>query len=187
MPPVERIAELERQLARLSGIPLFVGSLAHDFNNLLTAISGHAALIESDAEPGGENHESATAILQAAEHASVIAAKLQGIARRAETRLVPLNLHDTIAEVALLMKPIAGDAIEIDQCLEATNPVIVGDPEQIHQALLNLALNAAEAMEGRGRLSVRTVDSETVQSSGAISRMVVVTVGDTGAAFPRRT
>lgn len=167
----KRIAGLEREVAELKGIRLLVGGLAHDFNNLITAIGGHAALIEAAADANGETQESAAAILKAAERASAIAGKLQNMARRNRNHKVPVDLNATVTEVALLLGPTTDASIEICQDLGAPAATVLADPDEMLQLLLNLALNAREAMPGGGRLTMETSLDEG---------QVVVTVCDTG-------
>lgn len=177
----ERIAELERQLAELETVRLLVGGLAHDFNNLLTAIAGHASLLQGEARPGEEVHESATAILKATERATAIAEKLLGVARAGEARKVPVNLHETIAEVSALLGPAAGRGIRIQRNLRAPTAMTLGDPDQIYQLMLNLALNAQDAMPEGGLLSFATEVSEADPAGGPY---LVVSVSDTGCGIP---
>ena len=161
-----RISELERQLAEWETVRLLVGGLAHDFNNLLTAIAGHASLLRGEARPGEEAHESATAILKATERAAAIAERLLGIARGGEMRKVAVNLHETIAEVSALLGPAAGGGIRIQQNLRAPAAMTLGDPDQIHQLILNLALNARDAMPEGGLLRFATEVSEPGPADG---------------------
>ena len=163
-----------------------MGGLAHDFNNLLTAIAGHASLLEAEATPGSEIHESATAILKAAEHASAIAEKLQGIARRGGEETVPVDLHEIIAEVSTLLGPTTNGNIRIVEKLEAPSALTLGDPGQLYQMILNLALNAREAMPDGGSLTFETRVCETVpgpdgeQAAGIELPRLMVAVVDTG-------
>jgi signal transduction histidine kinase len=175
-----RLAELEREVSELKAVSLLVGGLAHDFNNLLTAIAGHAALLEAEAPPGSEVQESAGAILRAAEHASVLAQKLQGVARRGSSRREPVDLHRIIEEVAGLVRPSRNGRIEIRKEFTAPAAITLADPEQMHQMLLNLALNAREAMPDGGTLSFST----SVQEGPPTGRRLVLTVRDTGCGVP---
>ena len=174
-----RLAELEREVSELKAVSLLVGGLAHDFNNLLTAIAGHAALLEAEALPGSEVQESAGAILRAAEHASVLAQKLQGVARRGTSRREPVDLHRTIEEVAALVRPSRSGRIEIRKEFAAPAAITLADPEQMHQMLLNLALNAREAMPDGGVLTFSTSVQE-----GPSGRRLVLAVRDTGCGMP---
>lgn len=177
--------ELKRETVELNAVRLLVGAMAHDFNNLLTAISGHAALIEADAAPGSDVRQSATAILKAAEHAAGLAVKLQDISRRGKTRREPVDLHAVVAEVAVLLKPTIGAGIVVEQQLGAFNAATTGDPEQLHQMVLNLALNARDSMPEGGRLTFETrladrLPAGAQNGSPAAGPWLVLAVRDTG-------
>ena len=175
----DRIAQLEQQVAELKAMRLLVGGLAHDFNNLITAIQGHATLITAEVDAGGEAQESAGAILQASEHAAAIAKQLQNLVRRGPAKREPVDLHRTITEVVKLIRPGTNGNIRIAQRLDAATPVTLADPEQMHQMLLNLALNARESMPEGGLLTFETVDE-----TGSGSACLVLTVRDTGCGIP---
>jgi len=181
--PQNPAAELQRQEAELKALRLLVGGLAHDFNNLLTAISGHASLLEAAAAPGTDTHESATAILKAAEHAAAIAGKLQGLARRGGGHKVPVDLHEIIGEITRLLRPTTNGNIRIVERLEAPRAVTLGDPEQLYQVILNLALNARESMPQGGTLTFATWKEEPAPGQNQAPRLVVA-VTDTGCGIP---
>ena len=165
-------ADLDRQLRELKARSLLAGTLAHDFNNLLTTIGGHAALLEAGAEPGSDVRESAVAILRAVEHGGAIARKLAGLSRPRREAEVAVDLNSTVAEVAALLRPISGKTIEIREELLAPEASTIADPGEMHQLVLNLALNARESMPEGGRLTIET------RLEGP---HVVLTVRDTGA------
>jgi len=167
----KNVAEFERQAAEAKVVGLLVGGLTHDFNNLLTAIGGHAALIAAEAELGSEVEESAGAILKAAEHAAAIVERLRNAAQPREVKKVPMNLNDTVAEVAALLQPTTLAGIEIRSELMAPAAVTFADPDQMHRVVLNLVLNAREAMPDGGLLTIET---------GQEASHVVITVRDTG-------
>jgi signal transduction histidine kinase len=177
--PNDRIVLLERQVAELQAMRLLVGGLAHDFNNLITAIQGHASLITTESA-AAEVRESADVILQASEHATAIAKQLQSLVRKGPTKRERVDLHQTISEVATLIKPGTGGKIQIAQELNSASPITLADPEQMHQMLLNLALNARESMPEGGTLTFGTVDEP-----GTASNRLVVSVRDTGCGIPK--
>ena len=152
-------------------LQIFARSLAHDFNNLITGILGHASLIEALApleEP--DIAESAVIIRKTAERAAELNAQLMNLSRSGMIRHQAIDVHDTIREVAALIAPSLGPAIRLHFDLGAEGYHIMGDPGQLHQAILNLAVNARDAMplggtlgfaseSGSGTLSVRVIDS----------------------------
>jgi len=174
--------DIERRLAELETVRLLLSGLAHDFNNLLTAIAGHASLLETADQPGDEVRESAAAILKATERASAIAEKLLGITRRGDARRAPADLHETIDEVAALLGPAAGSRIRICRNLKASASNTLADPNQMHQLILNLALNACEAMPDGGLL---TFETDVMDVKREDVPYLIVTVKDTGRGIPR--
>lgn len=151
---------------------LFARMVAHDFNNLLGGILGHAELIEATANES-DIRESAAIIRKAAERATDLTRQLLHDAGKNPVRSVPVNLHDTIREVALLLSLDAG--LRVEYALGEPNPVVAADPGQIHQMLLNLAVNARDAMPGGGTLTFET------ESEGG---HILLTVRDTGPGIP---
>lgn len=153
-------------------LQIFARSLAHDFNNLITGILGHASLIEALAPPGEPDiAESAIIIRKTAERAAELNAQLMNLSRAGTVRHQAIDVHDTIREVAALIAPSLGRAaIRLHLDLAAESFHITGDPGQLHQAILNLAVNARDAMplggtltftseSAAGTLSVRVIDS----------------------------
>jgi len=167
----EKSAGLECNAGEADGGCPLIGGLTHDFNNLLTAIGGHAALIEAEAEPGSETAESAAAILKATVHASAIAERLGNLARPKESKKVMVDLNTTVADVAALLRMTTSPAIEMRHELLAPAAVTLANPAQMHQLVLNLVLNAREAMPDGGLLTMET---------GQESSHAVLTVRDTG-------
>ena len=163
----------ERDAAEFAALRLLVGSLAHDFNNLLTTIAGHASLIEAEADPGSEVQESARAVVQAAERASRLVRELRHLVRPTPSEPRRVDLHQVISEVVDLLRPLAHNKVSIHLDLRAPEAVVKADPEQMHQMLLNLLLNARDAMPEGGVLTVETAASEP---PGRLS----ITVRDTG-------
>ncbi len=173
-----RAAGHERETAEFSALRLLVGSLAHDFNNLLTTIAGHASLIEAEADPGSEVQESARAVVQAAERASRLVQELRDLVRPARSEPCHVDLHHVISEVADLIRPLTHDKVSVRLEFNAPAAVVQAVPEQMHQMLLNLVLNAREAMPDGGVLTVETSVAEDAPG------YVTITVRDTGCGIP---
>lgn len=169
-----RAAAHERDAAEFAALRLLVGSLAHDFNNLLTTIAGHAALIEAESDPGSEVQESARAVVQAAERASRLVRELRHLVRPTPSEPRRIDLHEVISEVVDLIRPLAHDRVSIHLDFRAPTAVVKADAEQMHQMLLNLLLNAREAMPDGGVLTVET------SLAGEPPGQLVITVRDTG-------
>jgi len=151
---------LEHQLTqaqKMQAIGELAGGVAHDFNNLLTAILGYANLLRSEAEPGTLVSEAAVTIEKAAERAAELTAQLLGLARRGKHLNVSVDLHDTIKEVVKLLSRTLDRNIRIAEHLRAEECVVPGDPGQLQQMILNLTVNARDAMPDGGELAFETV------------------------------
>jgi signal transduction histidine kinase len=159
-----------------TNLQILARSLAHDFNNLITGILGHAALIEAIAPADDPDiGESAAIIRKTAERAAALNAQLLDLAGKSGPRVALVDVHETIREVAALVTPSLANRIHIKLDLTAEQFHVSGDPGQLHQALLNLAVNARDAMPRGGILAFATESS-----GGALS----VWVSDTGEGIP---
>lgn len=146
---------LERQLLqsqKLEAIGTLAGGIAHDFNNLLTGILGYANMLKLDRQDDPEIVRAASVIETAAERAAELTGQLLGFARKGKLRDTEIDVHATIQEVVSLLSRTIDKNIEIAPSLRASNPMIKGDPTQIQQVILNLAVNARDAMQDGGRL-----------------------------------
>ena len=190
----EKSRLLEAQLIharKMEAIGGLAGGIAHDFNNLLTGILGYSNLIKVKAAPGSEAFAAAGAIQDAADRASLLTAQLLGFARKGKNLTVPVDIHKTIGDVAGLMERTMDKNIRIRRCL-APGPVAVsGDPTQLQQFLMNLAMNARDAMPEGGELtlSTRTVlldeDFCSSHAGAAPGRYAQIDVADTGMGIPK--
>ena len=176
-----------QQAQKLEAVGLLTAGLAHDFNNLLMIVKGNISLLEMDL--GGvdlEQHKSIGAVTRACERAAALTKRLLSFARREPVDPRPVDVNDTIATLADLPWSAPGGRIATELRLSpALWPVFV-DPNQLENALLNLALNARDAMEGGGRLTIETNnrsfdDDEAAKHAGpAAGDYVAIAVSDTG-------
>jgi len=175
-----------QQTERMRAIGHLAGGIAHDFNNLLVGILGYADLLEYEAEPHTPAHDAARAIGAAAERAADLTQQLLGFARKGKNRLVAVSLHERIHSACRLVSHSIGEKVRITLDLHAGRPVILGDPGQIEQVIVNLALNAWDAMPEGGDLiigtrSVYVGPQHRLDHPGAKpGRYVLLTVADTG-------
>ncbi|MFC1452402.1 ATP-binding protein, partial [Verrucomicrobiota bacterium] len=145
-----------RQSEKMEAIGQLAGGVAHDFNNLLTAIQGNAELLESSLDPESEDHEMVSEVLIASRQAGELTKKLLAFAWTGVTQSVPLNLHELLVRVRGLMTRSIGPSIKVVTKLDAERSDVSGDQSQIQTAVLNLAVNARDAMPEGGRLTVAT-------------------------------
>lgn len=170
------LEERLREGEKLRAIGQLAGGVAHDFNNQLSAIVGFAELIELDASASASVRSHAHNILLAARTSADLTGNLLAFARRTQARTVALDVHVIIGEVVAMLERTVGKHIRIETRLRAAPSVILGDASQLVSALMNLGLNARDAMPEGGSLVFAT----GVVSDGAVGSQLEVTAADTG-------
>jgi two-component system cell cycle sensor histidine kinase/response regulator CckA len=173
-----RVTQLEAQLLqsqKLQTIGALAGGVAHDFNNLLTAILGHASVLATEFPKDSDGASSVETILSAADRASQLTRQLLNFARPGEPRREIVDLHKTLAEVVGLLRHTIDKRILVEVVPGAADGHVEADPGQMFQVLLNLTLNAKDAMPEGGLLSLRTASQED---------WFCVSVEDTGHGIP---
>jgi len=152
------ISERKRVFARLlrsqkmESVGTLASGVAHDFNNLLGGILGYASLLRGQLGDDHPLHRYVEGIEKAAERAAGVTRQLLGIVRDDEIRIAPLSLERVIEEVARLLDETLDPSITIETRIEPGLPRVVGDETQLHQVLLNVCINARDAMPRGGRL-----------------------------------
>jgi PAS domain S-box-containing protein len=171
---------------KMEGIGRLAGGVAHDFNNLLTAILGNAELAMLDLEPDHPALSSIQEITKAAEGAARLTRQLLSFARRQMIQPVALDLNEVVQGSLELLRRLLGEDVEITAALEPELALVEADPGQIQQLLVNLTVNARDAMPEGGQLIIETA-SEIVTDdylSGrpevARGRWISLSVTDTG-------
>jgi PAS domain S-box-containing protein len=191
---------MERQLhqaQRLESLGQLAGGVAHDFNNLLAVISNYAAFVAeeiADKTPQQEwqaVREDVQQIQRAAERAAGLTHQLLAFARREVIQPRALNLNHVIEGVEQLLVRTLGEHVELSTTLAAGLHLVLADPGQIEQLLINLAVNARDAMPGGGKLIVATADTSVDEDHAAsrfglsIGPYVSLKVSDTGTGMPQ--
>jgi PAS domain S-box-containing protein len=180
---------LEEQLAqaqKLQSIGRLAGGVAHDFNNLLTAILGNAELALMDLPGYHPARESVTEIVKAAERAASLTRQLLSFARKQILEPVPLDLSSVVAGSIVMLRRLLGEDVEIMAELDDGLDIVEADPGQIQQLLVNLTVNARDAMPGGGRLVIETANLTVGEEYRAVhpdvspGRYVTLGVTDTG-------
>lgn len=194
---ITRMADLQEQLRqsqKMEALGQLAGGIAHDFNNLLTSIIGNAELLMADAKPESEEAELCDEIIVASTRSADLTRQLLSFSRKGQLQNTPIDLHVLVREVAQLLSRSIDRRITIVQELEAENPTVVGDPTMLQNALLNLGVNARDAMskgsgaEGQAdRLTFHTnnvaVDRAYLEEHSldlTPGQYVCVSIGDTG-------
>ena len=184
----ERVA-LESQLRqsqKLESLGRLAGGVAHDFNNLLTVINGYSGLLLSKLEPNDAWWHSLDEIHKAGVRAAELTKQLLAFSRKQIAEPVPVDLNRLIQENQGFLKRVIGEDVEIVPLLCSNPGLVFADAGQIHQVLMNLAVNARDAMPQGGRLTIKTeVAGPDVSVPASDDRMargpyVVMTVIDTG-------
>ncbi len=151
----EMLTEELRQSQKMEAVGRLAGSIAHDFNNLLTIIDGYSSLIIADptAEETGQN---AREVVEAARKASFITRKLLSFSHKEQTELVVLDLNTTLADTDKMLSRLIGEKVQLLTRFTSETIHVRADPVQLGQILMNLAVNARDAMPNGGRITIRT-------------------------------
>ena len=175
-----------RQAQKMEAIGQLAGGVAHDFNNILTVIHGHASLLLAKAHLRGDNARSAQQITQAAERAAALTRQLLAFGRRQVMQTRPLDLNEVVANMTKMLSRVLGEDIALELRYPPRPAVILADAGMIEQVLLNLVVNAREAMPKGGSLRI-TIENLTLgagdlsnQSEARAGEFVRLAVGDTG-------
>jgi two-component system, cell cycle sensor histidine kinase and response regulator CckA len=184
---VTRIRQLEQQLTqsqKMDAIGRMAGGIAHDFNNLLSVIQGSTTLLQETLEAHHPGRVDADLILQATKRGMDLTRQLLVVSRRQVLNPQPLELNHVITEVAQLLRTLIRHDIIV--CLDLASNIgqVLADQSQIEQVLMNLVINARDALPEGGQITITTM---TVNSGWAAGRLgkkvnsaVLLTVHDTG-------
>ena len=175
--------ELKRQIVaaqKMELVGLLAGGIAHDFNNVLTALTGYASLLETAlAGKGGTEADYAAKITTIANKGQALTSRLMSFIHKKRDELVPVDVHKALKDTEVLLRPNSKN-IKIFLELNAESHTVLGDESQIQNALLNLSLNARDAMPSGGKLTFRTSNSEPNSGSERKGGFIKIDVIDTG-------
>jgi len=181
--------QLERQLRlleRFEAIGRLAGGIAHDFNNVIAAILGWAELGEDQAPADSQLQENFRRIRTEAERAARLTGQLLAFARREVLQPEKIDLNESISEILAFLQSGIGGGIELESVLDPDLHVIQADLTQIGQVIMNLCINAKDAMPSGGRLLIRTKNVEISEdfcrrhSHAHPGNHVVLEISDTG-------
>jgi len=150
------LEEQTRQAQKMESIGLLAGGVAHDFNNILTIILGNAQLLAMRELPADKLSHHVNAITTSANRGTQLVAKLLTFARKTETNYGPVNVNDVAREIVGLLGETFPKNIAIVSRLSDTLPFINADGGHIHQVLMNICINARDAMPSGGTLTMTT-------------------------------
>jgi signal transduction histidine kinase/CheY-like chemotaxis protein len=201
MPSVERqMLENERSMLteqlhhsqKMEAVGRLAGSIAHDFNNLLTIIDGYASLIIADPE-SDETGQNAQEVVGAARKASFITRKLLSFSQKEKTEPVLLDLNTTLQDTDKMLTRLIGERITLVTKPYASPVYVLADPVQMGQVLMNLAVNARDAMPNGGRITIKVDCREVADGecgkpeSLSAGNYAEITVHDTGIGIDEET
>ncbi len=179
-----------RQTQKMEAIGTLAGGIAHDFNNILSAVLGYTEMLQLKLDKGSTEHEYAHHIYSAGNRAKALVQQILTFSRQTEHELRPVDVNATIQEVTHLLRSSLPSTIEIQQNLQS-KPLVMGDPTQLHQILMNLCTNAAHAMKDTGGvldIELTTVELKDNLASAQIKMTpgvyMQLNVSDTGCGIP---
>jgi len=146
------------QAQKMDALGILAGGVAHDFNNLLTVISGHSELLLADFASNGPHAQHLEEIRRAGERAAALTHQLLAFSRQQVLQLKILDLNASVTDVDQMLRRLIGEDIELSIMLDPELGRVRADPGQIEQLLLNLAVNARDAMPEGGRLTITTAN-----------------------------
>jgi PAS domain S-box-containing protein len=145
-----------RQAQKMDALGRLAGGIAHDFNNLLTAIMGYASLLTRSLGRQGAAADDAEEILKASQRAALLTQQLLAFSRRQVVQMKPVALNDLVHDMQRMLERIIGEDVQLVADLDTSLPLVQSDPGQLQQVMLNLAVNARDAMPNGGTLTLRT-------------------------------
>jgi two-component system, cell cycle sensor histidine kinase and response regulator CckA len=187
---------LERQFhqaQKMEAIGQLAGGIAHDFNNMLTAVLGNANLLLDEIDAGSPHRADIEEIIKAAERAAALTRQLLAFGRKQMMQPVPVDLNASVQDLTQMLRRVIGEHIELVTVSAARLSPVRADPTQIEQVIMNLVVNARDAMPAGGRLSIETanVELDEVYAADHIAvrpgRYVMLTVSDTGTGMDEGT
>jgi len=195
---ITRSKELEehlRQSEKMEAIGQLAGGIAHDFNNQLTGIMGFAEILRCNLANDPENLEEITALIQTVEKATSLTGQLLSFSRKGINQSANFNLHETIFNVQQLLRRTIDPSIKVICETKAESATVHGDASQMQSALLNLSLNARDAMPSGGTLTITTSNRNASEVSSFYplnivrtpKPFIIISVKDTGCGMDEET
>jgi two-component system cell cycle sensor histidine kinase/response regulator CckA len=188
----KRLEEELRQSQKLEAVGQLAGGVAHDFNNLLTVIEGYAEMLRADLAPDDARCDPVDEILLASQRAASLTRQLLAFSRRQILQPIRLNLNANVASTQRMLSRLLGENIRIETVLTPQLWDVFADPGQVDQIIMNLAVNARDAMDHGGKLKIETANVERGTGPRATPEMadrdwVRLSVTDTGRGMDEET
>jgi len=187
--PPTRDEQLE-ELRRLEAVGQLAGAVAHDFNNILTVIGIHSEFLLAGLDPSDPHQTDAHEIREAATRASMLTKQLLAFSRRQVLEMTPVSLNDVVRDMTPMLRRLIGEDIAVRTLLDPTVGIVLSDAGQMQQVIMNLAVNARDAMPHGGTITITTGEVEVgdsgVCAAAAVTpgHYVMLAVSDTGCGMP---
>ncbi|MEO7425272.1 MAG: ATP-binding protein [Fibrobacteria bacterium] len=177
---LEETEEQLRQARKMESVGRLAAGIAHDFNNLLTSINGYSELALGLAKDGGSLTEFLDEIKQSGERAAELTGQLVAYSRKQELAPMIFDLNASLKEMDGMLRRLLGTDIALGSKLDPALHRVKADPGQVQRIILNLALNARDAMPAGGRLNFETANLRMENAAGGARDYSVLSVRDTG-------
>jgi PAS domain S-box-containing protein len=190
---VENVNDAMLQAQKLEGIGRLAGGVAHDFNNILAVIMGFGELIGDNLEEHHVVRPWLQQVITAADRAADLTRQLLAFSRKQVMQRKPLDLNAVVRTLETMLTRLVGEDVEIEVRTGSDLGMVMADPAQLEQVMINLAVNARDAMPLGGRLTIETASAEfdeeyaAAHPPSAPGRFVMVAVSDTGIGMDAET
>ena len=189
----EQLEQRRRQGQKMEAVGQLAGGLAHDFNNLLGVILGYCEILEEQSDLTQPSRKMIVEIHNAGASAKNLTQRLLAFSRRQVLQPVFLDLNESVKRMDTMLGRLIGDDVELKSVLRGDLGTIKADPSQLEQLLMNLAINARDAMPKGGKIAIETANVEIDETyarqhpSTKPGRYVMLTVSDTGCGMDLET
>jgi PAS domain S-box-containing protein len=183
---LRRSEEQLRQSQKMEAVGRLAGGVAHDFNNLLTVIGGYCALSLANIEEADPLQKNITEIQKAAERASSLTGQLLAFSRKQVLQPRVIHLNEVVRGMEKMLRRLIGEDVELSTSFGSALGYVKADPGQIEQVLMNLAVNARDAMPRGGKLTISTSNVAVDQKSNfrnrtlQVGEYVMIAISDNG-------